>query len=163
MTTETREVKFRPAFHRCDPSPSKNYGIGSVLMTWILRRDGWAMTWEVMTDWGLPDDEFKAANPTCTHHMHQDGYPRYKPMGGAVDWHAPVPMYEDQEPAQSECCWIDGPCYMDSGFTIGGDLFTLLCTDGGDAVWARLGELLDGHRGVTPSMPSTPTPPEPPQ
>ena len=145
-TNETREIQFRPAFHRCSTDPGKNYGIGSVLMTWVLKRDGWAMTWDAHTGWGLPDAAFKAASPGCTHGMHVRGYPNGGATGGAVDWHAPAPLYEGQERSQDACCWIDGPCWMDSGFILGDTLFDLLRTDGGDAVWVRLGELLDERR-----------------
>ena len=139
-----REIQFRPAFHRCHPNPSQNYGVGSVNMLWILRRDGWAMTWDVHTGWDLPADAFDAAAPDCPR---GHGTLGTRPAtGGAVDWHSPWPLFDDQELMQSHCAWLDGPCYMDSGFLLGDELFDLLRTDGHEAVWARLGELLDERR-----------------
>lgn len=143
---ENRQVLFTPAYHRCNPDPNVNYGIGSVRMMWVLKHDGWAMTWDVHTDWGMPDEAFKAAAPDCTHIMHRDGYPSCGASGGAVDWHAPVPMYEGQERSQDECVWLGGPCYTDSGFMLGSELFDLLRVEGDEAVWSRLRELMDQQR-----------------
>lgn len=143
---EDRQVIFTPAFHKCSDEPGKNYGIGSVKMLWVLRHEGWAMTWDVFTDWGLPDAAFKDAAPSCRHPSHAKGYPNHKGHGGAVDWHSPVPTYEGQDLAQSRCVWLDGPCYLDTGFCLGDDLFELLCKEGGEAVWAYLRVLLDQSR-----------------
>lgn len=143
---ELRVVRFKPAFHRCHPDPRKNYGIGSVTMLWVLRVGDWAMTWDVHTGWALPAEAFVAAAPDCTHHMHQGSAPSHKVSGGAVDWHSPVPMYDDHEPAR-DCCPITGAaCYTDVGFILGSVLLDLLRTDGDEAVWKRLRELLDERR-----------------
>lgn len=93
---ELRVVRFKPAFHRCNRDPQKNYGIGSVTMLWVLKVGDWAMTWDVHTDWGMPDEAFKAANPDCIHPMHKSSYPRHKASGGAVDWHSPIPRWDEQ-------------------------------------------------------------------
>lgn len=144
---ELRVIRFKPAFHRCSPNPRTNYGIGSVTMLWVLKVDDWAMTWDVHTDWGLPDEAFKTANPDCTHPMHQTGYPRVGATGGAVDWHSPVPRWDDQAQAQETCPITGTACYLDSGFMLGSDLFDLLCAEGDEAVWKRLRALLDDARG----------------
>lgn len=148
---EHRQVLFAPSFHRCGPTPSTDYGIGSVRMLFVLRHEGWAMTWDVFTGWMMPAEAFKAANPTCTHPRHVGGTPPSDPSGGAVDWHSPNPLYEGQE-GGDECCWLGGPCYLDSGFILGSDLLALLCTDGDTAVWTRMRELLDERRneGTSP-------------
>lgn len=145
---EVRQVLFRPSFHRCT-DPKGNFGIGDVRMMWVLKHEGWAMTWDVFTGWGLPAEEFKAAAPDCTHPAHRTGYPLHEATGGGVDWHSPVPTYEGQEQAQSACQWLDGPCYLDSGFILGSDLFDLLRIEGDEAVWARMRELMDECRSET--------------
>lgn len=151
---ELRVVRFRPAFHRCDPNPSKDYGIGGVRMLWVLRVNDWAMTWDVSTDWGLPDEAFRAARPDCKHPSHRNGYPRMHrgASGGAVDWHSPVPLWEDSEQPSQLCCPItNAPCYLDTGFILGDDLFDLLREDGDEAVWMKLRELMEDRRSEVAS------------
>lgn len=139
---EQRIIRFQPGYHRCD----QRSGIGSVTMMWVLRVGDWAMTWDTHTDWGLPDRAFKAASPDCVHPAHQRGYPNGGATGGAVDWHSPVPLWEDHEQAR-ECCPITGTaCYINSGFILGDELFDLLRTEGDAAVWKRLRELLDTEK-----------------
>ena len=146
-TDEVREIRFTPGFHECHTDPSKNYGIGCVRMTWTLKHGGWAMTWDVSTDWGMTDDAFRSACRDCTHPMHVNGYPsRGKPSGGAVDWHSPVPLFDDQEPTSNECKLVDGPCYLDSGFILADMVLATLRDEGDEAVWAELRRLLDERR-----------------
>lgn len=147
---ELRAVRFTPAFHRCT-DPKGNYGIGDVHMMWMLRVDDWAMAWDVSTDWGLPDAEFRAAAPTCKHPMHRT-FPSRGGSGGAVDWHSPVPQYEGHEKRSDSCELTGGPCYVDTGFLLGDELFRLLRIEGDDAVWARLRELLDTARREAPAL-----------
>lgn len=148
---EERIIRFRPAFHRCHPEPSKNYGIGSVRMHWWLRLGDWAIGWDVNTGWEMPDKEFKAANPDCTHPLHQNGAPTHPVSAGAVDFHSPVPRWEDQSLAQ-ECCPItNAPCYLDSGFLIADDVLTILRTEGDEAVWAWMRSALDEMRSEVAS------------
>ena len=118
-------------------------------MLWVLRDGQWAITWEVFCHWGLPLEVFTAQSPGCTHPRHLNGYPLAAPDGGAVDWHSPTPFYEGHGLAIDDCPWTGAPCYMDTGFTIGGDLFDQLRIEGGEAVWTRLQELLDTRRNET--------------
>lgn len=143
---ERRAVRFTPAFHRCT-DPKGNFGIGSVTMMWMLRVGDAAIGWDVHTDWGLPDAEFDAASPGCNHGSHQRGYPHMRggATGGAVDFHMPEPRWEGQEPRDG-CAFIDGPCYMDSGFILGDRVFDVLRTQGDEATWAELRRLLEEYR-----------------
>lgn len=144
---EQRTVRFKPAFHRCHTNPSKDYGISGVTMLWVLRVDDWAITWDVFTDWGLPDEAFKAACPDCTHPSHRNGYPLGGASGGTVEWHAPVPLYEDHDPRSDRCPLIDRDrCYGDVGYTLGSEVFDVLRTEGDEATWRKLRDLLDDRR-----------------
>jgi hypothetical protein len=117
---EIRKITFRPAFHRCHDQPHLDYGIGGVSMQWLLKLDGrGAIIWTLLTDWGLPDEAFKAANPDCSHPMHRDSYPLAgRPTPGAIEWHSRAPLAEGQRPLD------------------------LLRIEGDEAVWARLRVLL---------------------
>lgn len=150
---ELRVVRFKPAFHRCHPEPSKNYGIGGVRMLWVLRVGDWAIDWDVSTDWGLPDEAFRAAAPDCTHRMHRNGYPSMgKASGGAVCWHSPVPMWEDGSPTAEHCPIIGRACYTDNGFLLADEVFDMLRVEGDDAVWKYLRSLLDERRTENASL-----------
>ena len=138
---EQRAIRFTPAFHRCT-DPKGNFGIGSVRMMWMLRIGDSAVGWDVHTGWDLPDEAFVAASPGCTHAMHQGGAPNHRATAGAVDFHMPGPRWEGHEPTPATCEFIEGPCYIDTGFLLGDDVFDVLRTEGDEAAWAMLRRLL---------------------
>jgi hypothetical protein len=147
-----RAVRFAPAFHRCT-DPKGNFGIGGVRMMWMLRVGPDAIGWDVSTGWDLPAEEFVAMSPGCTHPMHQGSAPPPRGgSGGAVDWHTSKPRYEGQQ-FHDFCEFTNGQCYMDTGFLLGDDLFDLLRTDGDEAVWTRMRQLL--NEVVAESLPAS--------
>ncbi len=144
---ELRVIRFKPAFHRCDPDPAKDYGIGTVTMLWVLRVGDLAVVWEVFTGWDLPTDAFKAAVPGCIHPLHQNGAPGPREAsGGAVQWPTPGPQYEGHEGSREPCSITGSTCYVSSGFLLASELLDLLRIEGDDAVWKRLRDLLDEVR-----------------
>lgn len=134
-----REILIRPAFHRCHPDAAKNYGIKDPDLWFILREDGWAMSWRLFSGWGMPLDAFNAESPDCSHSAHQAGFPSSGPTAGAVSWHAPVPLVDDRA---GPCEWLGGECFGDQGFLLGDQAFDRLRTDGSDALFAFLSVLL---------------------
>jgi hypothetical protein len=56
-----RIVLFDPAFDKRNDDPKKNYGIGSVRMTMVLRKGSRAIQFMVFTNWNLPhvEEEFR--------------------------------------------------------------------------------------------------------
>lgn len=147
--TERREMSVRPAFHRCDPDPSKDYGIHCAELTFTLHVDDDAISWAVFTGWGLPDDAFQAAVPDCGRHPH--GWPNIEPVGGAVDWHMSTPSFDNHDRID-HCVVLDGPCYPDVGYLVGSDLFDLLRTDGDEAVWLKMRDLLADYRAEVAAL-----------
>jgi hypothetical protein len=142
-----RIIRFRPAYHRCT-DPKGDYGIGSVHMLWFLRQGEWAVDWDVFTGWELPDEAFALAAPACTHPMHQQGAPTHDVMGGGVGFHSPVPQFEDHPLSQERCPLTEAPCYLDAGYLLGTELLNLLRTEGDEAVWAKMYELLTDLRST---------------
>lgn len=147
MTKGQRSITWRPAFHRCHPDPSKNYGIGDLRMTWTLNGgDGYAVSWDVNTGITLPPDEFKAQCPACPHPMHQDGAPSANFGHGVVDLHSPVPRWEGHEQTVEACVVTGQRCYGDVGYSLADEGVRLLPTEGEEAVWEWLeGLLADLH------------------
>lgn len=142
---ERREVRFYPAKHRCSSDRSKDYGINEPRIVWALYVDDEAITWELHTGWGMPDEAFHAACPDCTHRVHRNGWPSSKPTGGSVDWHLATPAYDDQH-CVDNCVVRGGRCYADVGYLIGDELFDLLRVEGDESVWDKMRELLLTYR-----------------
>ena len=117
-------IEWGPAYDKRDPDPSKNYGIGSVTMTWYVRGEGGAVQFQVMTGWYLPE----LALPK-------------EPMPSDLGYHSLFPQYDGQEPLRRECPVLGGrPCYYDGSTLSAQRVFNLLVTAGGDAVWNYLDE-----------------------
>lgn len=141
---EERIIRFRPAWHKCDPDPHKDRGIHGVEMFWILRTGLWAVDWMVYTQWGLPDAEFHLVR--CTHPAHQGSWPSTgEAMGAGITIHSPVPLYEDQSP-NPVCPITEASCYTDSSFALGNIWFELLRAKGDEIVWQQMREFLQEYR-----------------
>ncbi len=54
-----------------------------------------------------------------------------------VGYHSPIPLYEDQKPMKSKCCFYD-PCYYDGSSMYARDVFKRLVNEGHDGVWKEL-------------------------
>lgn len=123
----TREVSFRPAFDRRDAEPSKNYGIGSVRITFVLKGELGAVQWMIGTDWDVP-----SARATRSYYPDQG-----KVTGWDLGYHSPRPLYDGQSP-MGECDVLEGQCFYD-GSSLNADLLVENFIAQGDAyVWAAL-------------------------
>lgn len=147
----TRTVRFYPASHRCHTDPKQDYGISDPRIVWTLHEGAEAITWTLHTGWGMPREAFHEACPDCTRPKHRGDWPATKPEGGAVDWHFPQPVLGPDHYRVEHCKVLDGPCYGDVGYLIGDEVFDILRTQGDEAVWAKLHDLLVGYRAEVES------------
>jgi hypothetical protein len=121
-----RQVTFIPAFDRRDPSPSKNYGIGSMRIRFVLKGPLGAVQWMIGTAW----DVASARRPVAW----RDGT---RPDGWDLGYHSPRPLYEGQEPMGS-CDILDCECYYDGSGLNADLLIENFLAQGDDYVWAAL-------------------------
>lgn len=170
---ETRTITVSPAFHRCHPDKSKDYGVCEPRMLWTLWLGDDAISWELYTGWGMPNEAFAEACPECDSSRHRGGWPYVRnndgssAMAGAVDWHYSHPIWDDRpQPDNEHCRILDGPCWADVGFSLGDELFDLLRTQGDQAVWLKMRDLLltthaaeMARVGVSENSPNTETKP----
>jgi len=118
-----RTIQFRPAFNRRHPDPAKDYGIGAVLMVFILHGPDGAAQYIVNTGWYLPGLGADA-----------------KGEGFSINYHAKQPNYEGQPASDEACPWTGGPCYCDGSALAGEKLFHEFVRRGEEVVWAELEE-----------------------
>ena len=63
-----------------------------------------------------------------------------KPLPADLGYHSPKPMYEDQEPIEDNCKYINGPCYYDGSSLAAHEIYKELLEHGSDRVWCLLEE-----------------------
>lgn len=123
-----KKILFTPAFDRHDPDPSKNYGIGSVDIIFVLIGDKGAVQFILSTDWHLPH---------VRKELDDKGFP-CKPSARDIGYHSPKPMYEGQTIATKHCEYLGGICYYDSSALQADKYFNILVEGGDDALWKSL-------------------------
>lgn len=123
----TRKLDAMQAFDLRDPNPSKNYGIGSLDLWFVVKRANVAVTWRLFTGWYLEKNRDRPA--------------RYTDGLGSIDWHSPVPLYVDQTP-QHDCMHTGGDCYCDGSSLESNTLFNKWLEDQ-EYVWVELEEWLE--------------------
>lgn len=138
-----RIVKFRPAFDKRDPDPSKNYGIGCVECFMILKGEKGAVHFIFMTGMFLPETmEEYIKDGRARYEMLSEHHPYWfnKPMGVDVGYHSYTPGFEGHQ-ARQNCDWLDGkPCYGDGSALRAEEWFNIFLREGGDKIWEMLEE-----------------------
>ena len=93
-----RITNFSPAYDKRDDDPKKNYGIGSVGCSMVLKGPKGAVHFTFGTGMHLPEVlEELAAKGTLVHDMGHRHMVLNEPMGYDVGYHSPTPMWEGQE------------------------------------------------------------------
>lgn len=131
-----RITRFTPAYdHR-----KEGGGVHCVDLYFVLKGPKGAIELVIFTGWMLS-------------HVHE----RLKEKGefpiaqaARLGWHSPTPIFEDQQPSNDTCNYLDGlPCYCDWSYLRGGpqSQFEVLVEQGSDGVWASLQEEYDAIFG----------------
>ena len=133
MTEFKREIRFYPAFDKRDPDSSKNYGIHGVEMRFLLMGDKGAVQFVLYTNWHLPHvmEELEAKQNRA--------YNPFKPLPADLGYHSLKPMYDGHPVTTGSCEYLDGkPCYYDGSGLNAEDIFRILVSQGGEAVWVQM-------------------------
>jgi hypothetical protein len=125
-----RTIEFRPAFDRRDPDPNKNYGIGSVRVSFFLHGEAGCVQFVISTGW-YPD----AYRPNRTD---------FEPMSFGIDYHSKTPRYEGHTPMK-DCRWTGGDCYCDGSSLAGDRLMKRFFVEGEEVVWSELESWYASH------------------
>lgn len=127
-----RDIEFRPAFDKRDPTPSKNYGIHCAECKFILSGELGAVQFAFCTGWNLPHVQKELREKDCYRAIEY-------PMGSDLGYHSHKPMYEGQTLLTDSCPYLDGkPCYYDGSSLNAIPVMALLIAEGGEAVWKKL-------------------------
>ena len=133
MTEFKREIRFYPAFDKRDPDPDKNYGIRGVQMRWLLSGNKGVVQFVLATQWYLPHVQKElelASYPT---------YNYFAPIPMDLGYHSLKPMYDGHPVTTGSCEYLDGkPCYYDGSGLNAEDIFRILVSQGGEAVWVQM-------------------------
>lgn len=125
--TLERTVEMSPAYDKRDPDPTKNYGIGCVLITFILKGERGAVQFKMGSGWFLPQNK----------NAHSDFYPSAWDKG----YHSYIPRYDGQTTVTDSCHVLDGkPCYYDGSTLNAEPLLEVLLREGSEGIWRELEE-----------------------
>lgn len=128
-----RRIITKAAFEQRHDDPNRDYGIGGVSITFALIGKGRAVDWDLMTDCFLPHTEKRLKKETRSW---------LGPTAGGVGFHYGKSQYDGM--AQSdECNLIGGPCFYDTGFLIGDEVYRAFACGGIDGVFGKLRELIE--------------------
>ena len=127
-------IRVEPAFDRRHADPSKDYGIGSVRLLFVLKGTKGAISFGCSTGMYLPQQ--------VSEHGHKP-WREWQPMGYSVGCCSPYPRYEGQQ-AGSPCEWLDGkPCYGDGSCLAAEEVMKTLIRKGEEGVWQELENYYD--------------------
>lgn len=92
---------IRLPFDLRDVDPKRNYGIGGLYITFILKGERGAI-------------QFQVSFPVYLNHIDKPKHDFMNKIDGSdVGYHSPVPMYEGQNFMDHKCPIIGGKCYYD--------------------------------------------------
>ena len=128
-------IDLTPAYDKRDKNPSKNYGIGSVQIRFVLKGKKGAIQFLVGTDWYLSENQKEMTdNP-----LRGASIRGIKPDGWDVGYHSPKPMFDGQT-SMGPCQYLDGKeCYYDGSSLRADDwVEKFLLPGGSEAVWKEM-------------------------
>lgn len=118
-------------FDRRHPDDGKNYGIGSLLIRFILAKNNQAVHFVASTSQYLPH----VSNELWMRNDRK--YNSFNGMGYDVGYHSPEPMWDGQ--ASAECDVLEGGvCYCDGSALRADEWFDTWLRYGNDRIWAML-------------------------
>lgn len=137
-------VNFHPAYDKRDDDPSKDYGIGSVTIRFVLKGKRGAVQILLGTNWYLPETikEYKTEGIKGRIVNLLDKENDCSGIHGwDIGYHSPKPMYERQEPIADDCPYVEGgKCYYDGSGLRAKDIPEMLVRKGSDTIWKILEE-----------------------
>jgi len=127
-------IKISPPYDKRSADPSKNYGIGGMTITFILKGALGATQFTFYTgqyqkhtaDELWRKDELKH-NP-------------FKGMGADIGCHSRKPSYEGQNSTDEDCDLVGGKCFYDGSSLQASEFEDEFLTNGEPAVWKMLEE-----------------------
>jgi hypothetical protein len=133
----TRRLVFKPGFCWVRDNPHRNFGNGSVQMSFFLVGPKGAVHWVLGTKW-MPEAARKdVAMRRAIHGIQIDDERSQKPNGYDLGYHSPTPRYEDQN--DRECDLLPGGrCYCGGSALAADELVEGFLNGGDEWVWNRL-------------------------
>lgn len=156
---------FSPAFDKRSDDPKKNYGIGSVKCSMVLKGPEGAVHFMFGTGMFLPETmQEYAKNGQLTpvkFGIKGEYFMLQRPMGYDVGYHSPTPRFDSHEvtwPTKMRktgpevydmafdkigdkapvCDWIGVPCYSDGSAMRAETFMDVLLREGSDKIWSML-------------------------
>lgn len=128
-----REVRFRPAYDKRNPNPSKNYGIHGVDLRMHVKGKRGAVQFVLYTNWQLPHVEAEFDKRPQRERFLD------RPMPADLGYHSPIPVYEGHEDyGRDDCELIGCRCYYDGSGLNAERIYEVLRREGDEGVWREL-------------------------
>jgi hypothetical protein len=130
-------IKFRPAYDKRNPEPSKNYGVHCVDMLMVLKGSKGAISFTIFTGWYLPHVAADWRNRGLA------SLAAFDASGADIGYHSRKPLREWQNDTNKNehCEWCDNePCWYDGSGLAASELFKRFVKEGEEIVWSTLEE-----------------------
>ena len=131
-----RVVEFQPAFDKRDPNPTKNYGISSMRIRFLLKGEKGIIQFYVLTNLYLPEvsEEYKKLGKDLNMFGNFSGW---LPMD--IGYHSKEKMYDSQE--EMDCDLLESKkCYYDGSTLRAETPMNILVREGTEGLWKFLEE-----------------------
>lgn len=136
MTEFEQIVRVTPAYDKRASDPSKNYGISSCRIVFILKGPLGAVQFMIGTDWYVESCWHHLLSFPHTHQSFERG-DYFKPEGWDVGYHSPSPRFEGQEPMDCDLM-PGGQCYYDGSGLRADEWVSDFVAGGTDWLWPKL-------------------------
>jgi hypothetical protein len=123
-----REVQITPPYDKRHKNPSKNYGIGGMMLRMMVVKNKSAIQFVAYLPVYLPH---------VVNELSENGH-NFKGAGFDVGYHSPTPQYAEQKPIEDNCPATGGVCYYDGSSLQAEPVYEVFLQDGMDAVWPIL-------------------------
>lgn len=134
MSELERIIQWEPAFDKRHSDPKKNYGIGGVMIRFLVKGPKGATQFLLSTGWMLlhvqKECDKRILNPEYPHSL-------CHPLPADVGYHSPTPRYEGQ-PVMDCDLIAGGKCYYDGSGLRAYDVYNRLLEQGDKGVWEAL-------------------------
>jgi hypothetical protein len=154
MSELVREFFANPAYDKRDLEPTKDYGVGGILMNFVIKGDHGAINFVLSTNFVLPQTlEFWQKKKEITKQIDLSYWLR---PNTDLCFHGLKPKYEGHK-SHNDCCWMPGKeCYVECDSFGGDEAYQALLTGGSEAMWQYMEkryreELMDEAEGTDSS------------
>jgi len=147
MVEFEKEVYFKPAFDKRNSNPKRDYGIGAMRFSFVLKGKNGASSMAFSTNMYLPETIKEYRDEGIYRYLMNGSKETFKTKIDlkaskqlecwSIDIHSPKPLFKGQ--TSGKCPFLKGgKCYCDGSYTRAEQYADVLLRQGSEAIWKIL-------------------------